>query len=137
MGKNSSPPAQISEYKKINPTKHILKINNATRPYILAFAESYDPLWIAYVDTSNGSNKPDSIGNSNFKTNNIPLYGLTNSFYVNKTGDYTLVIEYPPQIWFIQGLTISTLSLAGILIAFIVARKKLITRLGRVCKIIN
>jgi len=130
FGKNSSQPALISEYKKINPTKHDIKISNATRPYILAFAESYDPLWTAYVDTGNGSNKPDSHENNNFKTNKIPLYSLTNGFYVNKTGDYTLVIEYQPQIWFIKGLTISTMSLAGILIAFIFARKKFIIKLA-------
>jgi hypothetical protein len=130
FGKNSSQPAQISEYKKINPTKYTLNIKNATRPYILAFAESYDPLWVAYVDTGNGSNKPDSYENNNFKTNNIPLYSLTNGFYVNKTGDYTLVIEYQPQIWFIKGLIISTMSLAGILIAFILARKKFMIKLA-------
>jgi hypothetical protein len=134
LGKNSSQPAHISEYKKINPTKYTLNIKNATRPYILAFAESYDPLWAAYVETGNGSTKSDShennYENNNFKTNNIPLYALTNGFYVNKTGDYTLVIEYQPQIWFIQGLTVSTLSLAGILIAFIFARKKFMIKLA-------
>jgi len=129
FGKNSSQPAQISQYKKINPTKYTLNIKNATRPYILAFAETFDPLWTAFVDTGNGSNEPNSHENNNFKTNNIPLYSLTNGFYVNKTGDYTLVIQYQPQIWFIKGLTISTLSLAGILIAFILARKKFMIKL--------
>jgi hypothetical protein len=113
FGKNSSQPAQISEYKKINPTKYTLIIKNATRPYILAFAESYDPLWAAYVDTGNSINKSDSNENNNFKINYIPSYGLTNSFNVNKTRNYTLIIEYQPQIWFSQGLTISTLSLAA------------------------
>ena len=44
-----SPPAQISGYKKIDSTKHILNITNATRPYMISFAESYDPLWRAYA----------------------------------------------------------------------------------------
>ena len=113
LGKYSSKPAQISEYKKINPTKHVVKINNATNPYMLVFAESYDPLWTAYVDNSEGSNKSDSNENNNFKINSIPLYGLTNGFYVNKTGDYSLVIEYQPQKWFIQGATISILFLVA------------------------
>jgi hypothetical protein len=39
--KSNSPPAKISEYKKINPTKHFLNIKNATRPFIISFAESY------------------------------------------------------------------------------------------------
>ena len=76
------------------------------------------------------TNKSDSYENNNFKTNNIPLYGLTNGFYINKTGDYTLVIEYQPQTWFIKGLIISTLSLAGILIAFIFTKKKFMIKLA-------
>jgi hypothetical protein len=81
-----------------------------------------------------GSNKSDSGKNNNFKINNIPSYGLTNGFYVNKTADCTLVIEYQPQIWFSQGLIVSTLSLAAILVASILARKKFIIRLADIIK---
>jgi hypothetical protein len=122
-GKNSSP-VEVSGYTKINPTKYVVDIKNATRPYILAFAESYDPLWTAYVDTGNGINKFDSNENNDFKINNIPLYGLTNGFHVNKTGDYTIVIEYQPQIWFIQGATISILSLVAMLAGLLLLRKR-------------
>jgi len=122
--KSNSPPAKISEYKKINPTKHFLNIKNATRPFIISFAESYDPLWTVYTST-NDSNK-----NRSFKTNSIPLYGVTNGFYVNKTGDYSLVIEYEPQKWFTNGAIISILTLASILIAFLVLKKqKVMTKL--------
>jgi hypothetical protein len=120
--------ANITEYKKINPTKYILNIKNATQPYMLSFAEAYDPLWVAY--TNDKSNNHDD----NFKSNSIPLYSIVNGFYINKTGDYTLVIEYQPQIWFSQGLTVSTLSLAGILIAFILARKKFKIKLVDIIK---
>ncbi len=117
----NSDPAKLSQYKKINPTKYVLEIKNATRPYTVSLAEAYDPLWSAHVE---------NVGeNNDFKTNSFPLYGVVNGFYVNKTGDYSLVIEYQPQIWFIQGLTVSTLSIAGILIAFILARKKSIIKL--------
>jgi hypothetical protein len=94
--------ANITEYKKINSTKYILNIKNATQPYMLSFAEAYDPLWVAY--TNDKSNNHDD----NFKANSIPLYSIVNGFYINKTGDYSLVIEYEPQIWFSQGLTVST-----------------------------
>jgi hypothetical protein len=126
-GKNSIQ-AKIVEYKKINPTKHVLKIENATKPFMISFAESYNKLWTAHVDTSHYNNNQDN-NKSRFKTNSVPLYGVINGFYVNKTGDYTLVIEYEPQIWFTQGLTIGTLSLGGILIALFLVRKKLILRL--------
>jgi len=128
LGKNSSQPAQISDYKKINPTKHIIKINNATTPYILAFAESYDPRWHLYVDTGNGSNKPDNHEDDNFNSDNIPLYSLTNGFYVNKTGDYTLIIEYQPQKWFVHGATISLLSIGAIFAGLMIVIKRRIIR---------
>ena len=117
----NSDPAMLSQYKQINPTKYVLEIKNATRPYTVSLAEAYDPLWSAHVE---------NVGeNNDFKTNSFPLYGVVNGFYVNKTGDYSLVIEYQPQIWFIQGLTVSLLSIVGILIAFILVRKKSVIKL--------
>jgi len=130
-GKNSTP-AKIVEYTKINPTKHIFKIENATKPFIISFAESYNKLWNAHIDNSLYNNTQDN--NKSSKTNSVPLYGVINGFYVNKTGDYTLVIEYEPQIWFTQGLAIGAFSLVVILVALLLVRKKLILRLGYAIK---
>lgn len=106
------PPAYTAEYKKINPTKYVLEVKNATRPYTLSFAESYDPLWVAYTYTDN---KESGNNNFDFKTNSIPLYSFVNGFYVNKTGDYSLTIEYEPQKWFFIGGTISSIAVILIL----------------------
>jgi hypothetical protein len=95
------PPAQISEYKKIDPTKYLIKISNATRPFMLAFAESYDPLWTVHSENNN----------DNFRATNVPLYSMINGFYVNKKGDYTLAIEYEPQKWLIEGVLVSIATL--------------------------
>lgn len=119
-----SPPAQISGYKKIDPTKHILNIKNATRPYMISFAESYDPLWRAYTNVD--GNKSHNSGNNSdsFVSNSIPLYSVINGFYINKTGDYSLIIEYQPQKWFIQGATISIISLVAIFAGLLLLRKR-------------
>jgi hypothetical protein len=120
----SSPPAQIVDYKKINPTKYILDIKNATRPYTISFAESYDPLWIAYSDTNNkDSNIQNGNDNDHFKTSSVPLYSLVNGFFVNKTGDYTLIIEYKPQSWFIQGGIVSIITVIVVLMFLLVQYK--------------
>ena len=84
--KNS--PANIVGYHKINPTKYLLKINNAIRPYVLSFAESYDPLW--QIDFG-AEHRIDNNTDNNYRTNSMPLYGLTNGFYINKTGDYEMI----------------------------------------------
>jgi hypothetical protein len=122
--------AYIAEYNKINPTKHELKIKNVTEPFMMSFAESYDPLWVAYAsdDGSNKSNNSDTISaNSNdtneFKIKSIPLYSIINGFYINKTGDYTLTIEYEPQKWFIESSIVSVLAIF-LSLSFLVVRKK-------------
>jgi hypothetical protein len=118
-----SAPAQIAAYKKINPTKHIVNIENATRPYMISFAESYDPLWRAYVSDENNSDNSNSDGDSMF-SKSIPLYSVVNGFYINKTGDYSLIIEYQPQKWFIQGATISIISLVALFAGFLILSKR-------------
>jgi len=99
-GVSTSP--TISEFVKLSPTKYNLEIKNATQPFMLTFSESYDPQWIAYLskDHTNESSidKEDAI----FKTGSVPLYSIVNGFYINKTGNYTLTVEYQPQEWFIQ-----------------------------------
>jgi len=89
-------PAEILEYIKIDPTKYTAKIN-ATKPFMLSFAESYDPLWVAKV---NGQ-----------KTNSIPLYSVINGFWIEETGIIDITIEYEPQRWFYMGSAISITTL--------------------------
>ena len=66
---------------------------------MLSFAESYDPLWVAYDK------------NKSIKVNSIPLYSVINGFYINKTGNYELTIEYTPQRYFYVGSIISITTL--------------------------
>ena len=109
--KSESPPTYLEEYTKINPTLYEVKIKNATRPYIMSLVETYDPLWKASyeIDTTQTENPDEGMSNvtnegiKDPKIPNIPLYSIINGFYVNKTGDYNLKIEYQPQKWFTQG----------------------------------
>ena len=105
----SSPAAKLSGLEKINPTKYVLNIENATRPYIVSLAEAYDPLWVAYKSTDDGQD-------NNYKINSSPLYGVVNGFQVNMTGNYRLILEYQPQNWFMQGATVSIFALTLILV---------------------
>lgn len=98
-----------------------MEIKNATRPYMLSLAETYDPLWIACYDITNRGT--DDNDNNNFIISSIPLYSIINGFYLNKTGDYTLTIEYQPQKWFIQGAIISIITAISILTILLLSRK--------------
>lgn len=104
-------PAYLSDNSKINPTKHIVRIDNATKPFVLSFSETYDPLWKAsIVDDSDGDNATNgkNSGQQSPKTiDNVPLFSIVNGFLINKTGSFDVVIEYKPQAWFFTGLSIS------------------------------
>ena len=91
-------PAQLIEYNKIDPTKYEATIN-ASKPFMLSFAESYDPLWVARV---NGQ-----------KITSIPLYSVINGFWIQETGLIDVTIEYEPQRWFYIGSAISITALTA------------------------
>jgi len=96
-------PAQIISYEKINPTLWKVVVN-ATSPFMLSFAESYDPLWRANVYVDNKlveTVKP------------VPLYSVINGFWINQTGIIKIVIRYTPQVWFEYGLAVSATTLFG------------------------
>jgi hypothetical protein len=93
-------------YSKINPTLWKVQVN-ATKPFMLSFAESYDPLWEARVYKD---------GKLVEKVKPIPLYGVINGFWINTTGDnLEIVIRYKPQDWFEVGLVISGITFASCL----------------------
>jgi hypothetical protein len=111
-------PAVIKGYKKIDPTKYVVSITNATRPYLLSFAESYDPLWTAYLYKNNGVTEIHSN----------PSYSITNSFQINELGEYELIVEYQPQKWIIYGGLIGTVLLTIFIITFTIIKKYIITK---------
>ena len=90
-------PATVQNYTKINPTLWKAKVN-ATKPFFLTFAESYDPLWEARVYKD---------GKLVEKVKPVPAYGVINGFWINQTGNLTIVLRYTPQDWFELGLKIS------------------------------
>ncbi len=96
-------PAEIVNYTKINPTLWKVKVN-ATKPFMLSFAEAYDPLWEARVYKD---------GKLVEKVRSIPLYSVINGFWINETGNLEIVIRYTPQDWFELGLMISATTFIG------------------------
>jgi hypothetical protein len=87
---------RIISWIKIDPTKYVVKVN-ATKPFMLSFAEAYDPLWTARVNDQ--------------KTSSIPLYSVINGFWIEETGLIDVTIEYEPQRWFYIGSAISVTTL--------------------------
>ncbi|MHA1665188.1 MAG: hypothetical protein ACTSVW_05085 [Candidatus Njordarchaeales archaeon] len=90
----------IINYEKVNPA--LVKVSvNATKPFILSFAESLDPLWIAYAD--DGTNFPK-----------VTINSVLNGFLVGKIGTYTITIEFIPEKYLEIGRTISLITFLAI-----------------------
>lgn len=95
--------AKIVSYEEINPTLWRIEVNT-TKPFMLSFAESYNPLWEARVYKN---------GKLAEKVRSIPLYSVINGFWINETGELEIVVRYVPQEWFELGLRISMLTFIG------------------------
>lgn len=97
-------PATALNYTKTDPTLYKIKVN-ATEPFMVSFAESYDPLWTAKIDKIDGKSVESGV------IRPIPLYSVVNGFWINQTGNLDITIEYEPQRWFYIGAAISITTL--------------------------
>ena len=86
-------------FRRLNPTKYEVQVKTSD-PFFLAFLESYDTNWKAYI---NGIQLP---GEDHFLIN-----GYANAWYINKTGTYTITLEFWPQKIFTIGSAISITTL--------------------------
>lgn len=100
-------------YTKIDPTKYVVHVN-ASNPFSLVFSESYHKDWIAYI---NGQQIPNEY---HFLVN-----GYANGWCINKTGTYTITLEFWPQNLFYVGSAISIVTL--ILCTLYVSKDKIKT----------
>lgn len=111
------------ESEMINPTKYSLRIET-DRPLVLAFSESYDSNWIAYVN-----------GNA---IRADPLFSLINGFTISEAGKYEITVEYQPQIYVYVGTTISVITASALVVFFLASyRYRLFHAISRLAKAIH
>lgn len=99
-------------YKKINPTKYLISVENAKDPFYLVQLENYDTYWSAKIE-------------KNKIKEHEKIYGYANAWYINKKGNYNVVIEYAPQKYFYFSLFISLTFLIILLISLIYLKIKI------------
>lgn len=102
------------DFTMINPTKYIVKVTNATSPYVLVFSQTFHTGWKLYLNNIAIANNHHEIVN-----------GFANSWIVtpedvNNLTDYTLILEYYPQkIFYITwGITFLLLILSIMYLLF-------------------
>lgn len=107
---NSANPAIVT-YNRLSSTYYKVRISNLTKPTVLAFSETYDPLWRI---------KP--AGGTGGVRSSIPLYSLINGFVVDSNGEYDVFFE--PQKYVDSGFKVSLLTLGLILLVLAVPRRR-------------
>jgi len=87
----------LENVEKISPTLWRANVTSK-KPFVLIFTQSYDPLWEA--DVYRGERLIERI-------KPVPVYGVVNGFWINESGNLSVVIRYIPQDWYEFGLKIS------------------------------
>jgi glycosyltransferase involved in cell wall biosynthesis len=105
---NSSNPNVSITYENINPCKYQVHVS-ANESFTLIFSEAYDPLWTA----SDGKNVIAST----------PAYSLVNSFHINRTGEFDLIIYFEGQTRADVGMMISASTFILIVLAVLIPKK--------------
>lgn len=97
-------------FTKINPTRFIVHIKNAKKPFILVFSEAYHNLWEAtYQDTQKQIPSKD-----HFLVNSY-----ANGWYITRTGDYTVTIDFSAEKYLSLGKVISGIGVCVSLAVFL------------------
>ena len=108
------------KHRMVNPTKYQVEIQGAKEPISLIFSETYDELWRARV----GEKTIPSMEYIYRQADNEGMYNSLNSFFVNQTGDFEIVVEYTAQRYLNYGLIVSLGTLALVFAGLVCDRKK-------------
>ncbi len=93
-----------------SPTHYRLNIT-ATRPFLLIFAETYDPLWKMDIDGKEFVSP-------------VQAYYFLNGFHIDEPGQHIIELEYSPQIWFNVGVVLTVITLLVFLSYCIISIRK-------------
>jgi len=99
----------IIEFERLEAEKWIVNVNTS-EPFILAFSETYHSLWSAYT--------------GDLEYQHFPLDSQINGFFINKTGNFEIRIEFIMGDAHYYGEAISTLTLLFIGISYILLEDK-------------
>jgi len=108
------PPASVLSFARKSPTRWNALVN-ASRPFLLGFAEAYQPGWEARIIEH---------GNVVETIKPVQLYGVMNGYWINRTGNLEIEMRYQPQDMFETGLyaTFATLAACAAYLAYAASR---------------
>ena len=111
----------IKKVERINPVKWEVNLF-ADKPFVLSFAESYNPFWKAIIFKNS-----QKVG----ETYSVQSYASVNSFFVDQTGDLKVEIVYEPQEKYQRYALASFLGLGFVMVFYLVIKKILFKTDGK------
>lgn len=136
------------KYKRVNPSRYEIRVKTKN-PFDLVFSQTFSPAWDLYIyenkeernetvafypDYNTQELAPESIffkpefiiskAEALSRNNHFVINSYANGWKINKTGEYTIVLEFKLQryFYFIAGISLTTFL---VLIFFLVKRKLL------------
>jgi hypothetical protein len=106
----------LVKYEEINPTAYKLHIKTE-QPFFLLFSETYNPFWKAQFEDGK-------------EVQSVNAYSIINSFYIDRTGEFDVMVYFAGQKYANIGLGISVSTLTFILILLLIP-KSLVDRLTK------
>lgn len=120
-GLGQYPPALQST--KVNPTRYEVAVSGAEGPFVLVFSETFNPGWKAYVldaEQNPGALRLSALLSRLLGPKGAPLpdhlrvNGYANAWYVDRRGDFSIILAYQPQITMEVGILMSGLTLLSV-----------------------
>jgi len=112
-------------FQKINPSKYRIHVNTS-HPFILVFSEYYDSEWNAYYESN--LSWIDVFYKEPIQEH-FSVNGYANAWYVDRVGEYDIVLYFKPQSSVYAGLIVSSLSLIGCLV--LIGRQLIINSISK------
>lgn len=88
-------------YTKRNAATYIVTVQDASTPFFLSFLESFHPLWKAYYLDDKGNRTLIS------EKKHVLINSFANGWFIEKKGNYTLLLEFSPEKYMHWGEIIS------------------------------
>ncbi len=119
------------EFEQITSARYKVKVTNAQKPFFLVLSTSFDPRWQAYFTNNQPKNLIEAIseseaGNPISTENHLEVNGYANAWYIDKSGNYEMYLEYSPERIFIIGKKFAMVAIiTSLLILLVYLYKKL------------
>lgn len=93
------------QFEKKSPVEYVVKVSNATEPFVLVLSETFSSGWKAHF--SDAIWLQTLFANAISDQYHFVVNSYANAWYINKTGTYTITLEFWPQNLLYAGASIS------------------------------